>query len=297
MRGVAEMLTYLKPIFDLKYLTYVIVGTIVYSIGFNVFILPCNLYNGGFIGIVQLLLYFVEQGLGIHLEGGNYNGIVYFLLNIPLIYLAMRRFGSEFLVRTIFCISAYSVTLGLMPVPGHAYLPDMITACIAGGVFCGIGCGLTLMSKGSGGGEGILGLLLMQRYKNMSIGTVFNIINLFVFASCLYIYDIATAVYSIFFNVITSMVLDKVYLPSITIAMFIVTKKENVAQMIFDTVHRGVTKIKGVGAYSGEDTNILLTVVSKAEAGLLRKVITEYDKDVFIIEEHAGITGNFQRRL
>lgn len=52
-----------------------------------------------------------------------------------------------------------------MPVPEKSFLPENITACIAGGVLCGIGAGITLLSKGSGGGEEILGLLLMQNIK------------------------------------------------------------------------------------------------------------------------------------
>lgn len=66
-----------------------------------------------------------------------------------------------------------------------SFLPENITACIAGGVLCGIGAGITLLSKGSGGGEEILGLLLMQKYKSMSVGKIFNIIN--VFTTCMYI--------------------------------------------------------------------------------------------------------------
>ena len=62
-------------------------------------------------------------------------------------------------------------------------MPENITACIAGGVLCGIGAGITLLSKGSGGGEEILGLLLMQKYKSMSVGKIFNIINVFVFTT------------------------------------------------------------------------------------------------------------------
>ena len=291
-----RLLAYAKPVLDPKYLFYVTLGPILYSIGFNVFILPCELYNGGFLGIVQIILYTAEEVFQLPLEG-NYNGILYFIMNIPLMYVAAQRFGRDFILRSAICITAYSIALAWVPIPATSLLPDKMTACIAGGVFCGIGCGLTLMSKGSGGGEGILGLLLMQRYKNLSIGTVFNILNVLVFIFCALTYDLAVAVYSIFFNVITSTILDKVYLPNITVAMFIVTKKENVAQMVFDTVQRGVTKLQGVGAYSGEQAEILLTVVSKAEARLLRKTLLEYDENIFIIEETAGITGNFEKRL
>ena len=292
-----QVMDCLRPVLNLKYLTNVVLGPLIYSIGFNVFILPCDLYNGGFLGIVQILLYLVEEVLRLPLEEGDYNGILYFILNLPLMYFAAKQFGKDFILRSAICITAYSLALTWVPIPEQSLLPDKITACIAGGVFCGIGCGLTLMSKGSGGGEGILGLLLMQKYKNLSIGTVFNLLNILVFVFCAVIYDLAVAVYSIFFNVITSTILDKVYLPNITVAMFIVTKKENVAQMVFDTVQRGVTKLQGIGAYSGEQAEILLTVVSKAEARLLRKTLLEYDENIFIIEETAGITGNFEKRL
>ena len=177
-------------------------------------------------------------------------------------------------------------------------MPENITACIAGGVLCGIGAGITLLSKGSGGGEEILGLLLMQKYKSMSVGKIFNIINVFVFTTCMYIYDVSSGVYSIFFAVVTAVVIDRVHLQNITMTMLIISKKEQLEDLIFKAVHRGVTKIKGIGAYSGEETNILLTVVSKDEALILRKILCDYDENVFIIEDESiNVVGNFQKRL
>lgn len=293
-----KAITYLKQFLSLKSLCLIIGGSLVYSIGFNMFILPCNLYNGGFLGIAQLLGYFMRNVMGLSFVTDNYIGIIYFLLNIPLMLLAIRKFGKDFLVKSAVCITSYSVLLSLVPVAEHNYLPDTITACLAGGILCGLGCGMTLMSKGSGGGEGILGLLLMHRYHNMSVGKVFNIINIFVFGSCILLYDVAAAVYSIFFAVITSVVLDKAYLPSITVTMIVITKIDLVEEVIFAAVHRGVTKIKGIGAYSGEDTNVLLTVVSKVESMKLRHLLEECDPNIFIIEyENVSVIGNFEKRL
>lgn len=293
-----KAVTYLRQFLSLKSLSLIIGGSLVYSIGFNMFILPCNLYNGGFLGIAQLLGYFMRNILGLSFVTDSYIGIIYFLLNIPLMLLAIRKFGKDFLVKSAVCITSYSVLLSLVPVAEYNYLPDTITACLAGGILCGLGCGMTLMSKGSGGGEGILGLLLMHRYHNMSVGKVFNIINIFVFGSCILLYDVAAAVYSIFFAVITSVVLDKAYLPSITVTMIIITKIDLVEEVIFAAVHRGVTKIKGIGAYSGEDTNVLLTVVSKVESMKLRHLLEECDPNIFIIEyENVSVIGNFEKRL
>lgn len=293
-----KAVTYLRQFLSLKSLSLIIGGSLVYSIGFNMFILPCNLYNGGFLGIAQMLGYFMRNILGLSFVTDSYIGIIYFLLNIPLMLLAIRKFGKDFLVKSAVCITSYSVLLSLVPVAEYNYLPDTITACLAGGILCGLGCGMTLMSKGSGGGEGILGLLLMHRYHNMSVGKVFNIINIFVFGSCILLYDVAAAVYSIFFAVITSVVLDKAYLPSITVTMIVITKIDLVEEVIFAAVHRGVTKIKGIGAYSGENTNVLLTVVSKVESMKLRHLLEECDPNIFIIEyENVSVIGNFEKRL
>lgn len=114
----------------------------------------------------------------------------------------------------------------------------------------------------------------------------------------MYIYDISSGVYSIFFAVVTAVVIDRVHLQNITMTMLIISKKEQLEDLIFKAVHRGVTKIKGIGAYSGEETNILLTVVSKDEALILRKILCDYDENVFIIEDESiNVVGNFQKRL
>ena len=298
MKIEAEALKCVKPLLDIKVLLYIIGGSIIYSVGFNVFIMPYHLYNGGFLGITQLLVYFLNDILGIDLSGGNYIGIIYFMLNLPLLYISLRKFGGDFIIKTIFCVVCYSILLGSVPIPEHTFLPDTITGCIVGGVFCGIGAGVTLLSKGSGGGEEILGLLLMQKYKNMSVGLVFNIINVFVFSACIFIYDLSAGVYSIIFAIITAVVIDKVHLQNITMTMLVISKMNDVEDLIFNEVHRGVTKIKGTGAYSGEETNILLTVVTKNEAIRLHKILCDYDPNVFIIEDESiSVIGNFQKRL
>lgn len=288
----------LQCLFDYKVLGYIIGGSLLYSVGFNVFIMPAHLYNGGFLGLSQLLIWFIDTITGLTLSQSNAIGTIYFLLNVPLLYISLKKFGGDFIIKTIFCVVCYSVLLSLVPIPDHSYLPENITAAVTGGILCGIGAGITLLSKGSGGGEEILGLLLMQKYPSMSVGKVFTIINVFVFSACILIYDISAGVYSILFAAVTALVIDRVHLQNVTMTMMIITKKDGVEDLVFNTVHRGVTTIQGTGAYSGEPTHILLTVVAKNEALVLRKVLAEYDPDVFIIEDESiNVIGNFKKRL
>ena len=283
---------------DWRAVMYIVVGSIIYAAGFNLFIVPCALYSGGFLGLAQLIV----KGIGTTPLGAfvsdNAAGTMYFLLNLPLLVLGGRAFGKAFIVKTVFCVGCYSVFLNMIPVPEVPYLTEEVAGSLAGGVICGIGAGIILLSKGCGGGEEILGLLLMRRSASFSIGKVSNFINVFVFSACLVLYDLSTAVYSIFFNVMYYFVLDRVHLQNITMTMLIITKEEGMEQLVFDTVHRGVTRMHGEGAYTNEGVKILLTVVSKEEAIELHRVLMEKDPNVFIIEdENVSVIGNFQKRL
>ena len=141
----------------------IVIGSLIYSVGLNQFIVPVGLYNGGFLGIAQLIRHFMESWFGISFGNTNIAGILYFILNIPLLAVSVKRFGKEFLAKTIYCVCWYSLFLTVVPIADHLLVDEHLTACVAGGVICGIGAGMTLLSGGSGGGEEILGLLLMQR--------------------------------------------------------------------------------------------------------------------------------------
>ena len=69
--------------------------------------------------------------------------------------------------------------------------------------------------------------------------------------------------YSILFTCVTFLCLDRAHLQNVMVTMLIITKKPEMEQLVFEYVGRGVTKWEGEGAYSGEQTEMLLTVVSK----------------------------------
>ena len=49
----------------------------IYSVGLNQFIVPVGLYNGGFLGIAQLIRHFMESWFGISFGNTNIAGILY----------------------------------------------------------------------------------------------------------------------------------------------------------------------------------------------------------------------------
>ena len=158
----------------------------------------------------------MESWFGISFGNTNIAGILYFILNIPLLAVSVKRFGKEFLAKTIYCVCWYSLFLTVVPIADHLLVDEHLTACVAGGVICGIGAGMTLLSGGSGGGEEILGLLLMQKHSNLSVGKVSAMLNIFIFGTCCGNFQYFPGnLFSFVLRVSFIMLLDKVHFQNI----------------------------------------------------------------------------------
>ena len=63
-------------------------------------------------------------------------------------------------------------------------------------------------------------------------------------------------------------------------------------------MHRGVTYWKGAGAYTNDETYILVTAISKYEVPQIKKIVKDIDPKAFMIfNEGMSISGNFEKRL
>ena len=119
-------------------------GAVMFAFGLNVMIIPLSLYNGGFMGIAQLIRTLLIAITGISFGQTDIAGIIYFLLNLPLIYLAWSKMGKGFFVRSMIVIVVQTAALTLIPIPSAPLIEDYLTACIIGGIIAGADSGLHL---------------------------------------------------------------------------------------------------------------------------------------------------------
>ena len=275
--------------------TLLVAGNLIFALGFNLIIVPLNLYSGGFVGISQLLNILANSVLH---NGANYRGILYFLLNIPLFVLAYKIIGREFCLTSLIAIGLCSFFMSVVPIPTAPVIEDMLTACLVGGVITGSGAGMVLRSGSSGGGQDIIGVCLAKTHPNVSVGGISITMNVAIFAVCFLLFDIQIVIYSLIYSIVNSLFLDRMYVQNINTQVMIFTKREDVADAILKEINRGVTEWNGTGAYTHEDSHILVTVLSKYEVPGLVSLVREMDPHAFVVtNEGAGIYGNFQRRL
>ena len=124
------------------------------------------------------------------------------------------------------------------------------------------------------------------------------IINAIIYGVCAVLFELPTAIYSIIYTTFFGLIVDKIHYQNINTTAMIFTKENDIDKRIMSEMGRGVTLWHGYGAYTGEDTLVLVTVISKYEIGQLKRIVNDIDEKAFIIfNEGMNVVGNFEKRL
>jgi len=249
-------------------------GSIVYAFGINGVLIPKGFLGGGIVGLALLIHYLLPF---------TAVGLVYLVLNVPLVFLAWINISRRFVLYSLFGLLFLSASLTFIhpPVPD---ISDPILAAILAGVICGTGVGLVLRSLGSTGGMDILGIYLNKTF-GFRIGSVLFASNALVLAAGAYLYDIQKSLYSVIFLYTASKVTDAILtgFNRRKSLMIISDNSENIAQKILTRIGRGVTYLKGEGAYSRRDKNVIFTITTLAELPKMKELILSEDPEAFIV--------------
>lgn len=283
----------------LSNLFIILIGTFLFALGVNLFIVPAGLYNGGFMGIAQILRTLLIEYTPLTLKNNiDIAGIINFAINIPLFLLAYKRIGKKFFEKTIFGMIFLTLFLTIIKSPAVPIVEEELTACIVGGILAGFGTGIMLRAGGSGGGLDILGMYVTKIKPGFSVGKLSMFVNFGVYVLCALLFNITVVIYSVIYTVFASIVMDRAHYQNINTSVMIFTKKEGIANAIMKEMKRGVTNWDGKGAYTNESTTVLLTVISKYEITRLRKVVYDIDPNAFmILNSGLDVYGNFEKRL
>ncbi|EGJ49009.1 YitT family protein [Desulfocurvibacter africanus] len=269
-------------------LLLIIVGSAVQAFGLKAIAVQHGFVASGVFGAGMLINY---------ATGWLTPGILYFLLNLPLFVVGWLFVSRRFLLYSAF---AMAVITGLYEVmPSSSGIQDQLYAAVASGALVGMGAGLVLRSLGSNGGLDVIAVLLFQRY-NIGIGKLYFAYNLILFAFALTALPVDLVIASLIMVFITSVGVEYVLsMFSQRKSVFIVSdKNREIARDIMDKLRQGATYIKGYGAYSGREKDILMTVVNNVQLKKLEEIVfTNDDHALFIVENTFNVLGaSFSKR-
>lgn len=120
-----------------------------------------GLLTGGVAGIAFLLRYATGWGFG----------PIFFVLNLPFYWLALRRLGWEFTLKTFTAISLISAFAAAAPWVLSFDKLNPVVAAVLGGFLIGFGALALLRHRASVGGVNILAQYLQQR-RGISAGKI-----------------------------------------------------------------------------------------------------------------------------
>ncbi|MBC3927041.1 YitT family protein [Undibacterium sp. CY21W] len=132
----------------------ILTGTLFVSLGIALFN-QAGLLTGGTAGLAFL----------IHYRTGLSFGTVFFLVNLPFYWLALKRMGWRFTLKTFCSVALVSLFSGLHPKLVHLVDVNMLTpfyVALIGGLLMGVGFIVLFRHQASLGGINILALYLQQ---------------------------------------------------------------------------------------------------------------------------------------
>lgn len=248
-------------------LLLITLGSLFWVISINFLIRPNGFLSGGLTGVAILIDYFIPIPVG---AAG-------FLMNIPIMIWAWRILNRRFVFYTLYSSVVISVLLDVTSgLPG--YVGDPFLAAVFAGLIGGIGSGLIIRRRGSGGGVDVVGIIVKKK-RGFSVGTVGNIFNITLIAISALIFDIEVAMYTIIFILCTNLAVDKVIagLSKKYTVMIISKKPDEIKDAIFQHTYRGVTFLQGKGAFSGEEKTVLYCVLNQYDLAALTEILANVD--------------------
>jgi len=257
----------------------IIIGTIIMAVGINLFLVPNQLSSGGFSGIGTIIYYIFEIPVGTTI----------LILNVPLFLIAYFKIGRKFFIRAIIgtLLLSYFLNLfqGIKPLTNDRFL-----AFLYGSVVVGIGTAIVLKASGSTGGTELLANIIKAYRPITKTGTLIVIFDtIIVLTNTIFFKDIEVGLYSALVIYIMGKILD-IFFEGIDFAKMLIVispKWEEISKKINKELRRGTTALYGKGMYRKEEKNILLCIMSRAEAREARMLIEKIDPSAFIIISNA----------
>ena len=280
-----------KPFWSIaRYCGLIVLGNILFALGFDLFLVPNSLNVGGVSGIAMILQ---------HLTGKGAIGLYSALMNVPLFVLGYKYIGKSFFWGSLIGMLLNSAFIDLF-----ASLPPVQTetllGAIFGGVLSGAGLGLVFLTGASTGGTDILARLLKRKFHVEKLGMMTLALDIIVLTLTGLVFgDITKTLYSAITLYISAKVLDAVlYGMDNSCVAFIITERHDEVYLAIDKqLDRGTTFLNGYGGYTRKPRMVLMTAVRSRQVSELKQLVQCIDPDAFMIVQpaHQVLGEGFKR--
>ena len=227
------------------------------------------------------------QGIALvinHLTGVN-TGLLMLLINGSLFVAAFLLLGTSFGAKTLVSSFGLSFVVYIMELyfPFGPLTEDLMLATVFGSALMGVGVGFILNRNASIGGTSLIGRIV-SKYTfldqvNCIVGT-----DILVTIFSMVVFGVEIGLFQLLSVYLTGEIINKV-IDGITYRreVMIITENRNaVMHYIINDMKKGATLLMGKGGFTGKDTEIILTVLTRRDFIKLKIFIRKVDPKAFI---------------
>ena len=266
---------------------FILIGSFILAAGFVYFVTPHKIVPGGVYGIA-IVVHYLTEGVFPFWPDGIPIGLFGLVLNIPLTIAGIKILGPRFGIKTVVGFVLTSVFMDgityLRPNGNIPLVDDVLLSSVFGGVLIGFGLGLIFKSRATSGGSDIIAMII-AKYTHLQLGKLMIYVDSVIVLLALFAFqDWHIPLYSWVVIYISGRAIDMtIEGANYNKALLIVSNKhlEIKNKLLYD-LERGGTYLRGEGMFTGEEKQIIYTVVSRREVAILEEFISQIDPDAFI---------------
>ena len=274
---------------EAKSYAIIVLGALIHAVAFNMFLGPNQIPMGGLSGLAQIINFLVPV-----LPVGTMN----MLMNIPLLLLSGKLLGRRMLISSVVAVATSSVAIDAIAA-AHTFAPlDPFLSAIFGGAMMGLGLGLISAQDATLGGTSTLARLIKIKYPWLSTGSLVMGSDVVILVLAVIAFGkLEAALYGTIALLALEMIMDKVLYgidPS-KVAYIVSGKAQEIAQILMEEQERGVTILRGEGAYTGDEKKILMVAFRQRDIVQIKRPVHALDSKAFmvVVDANTVLGGGF----
>ena len=273
---------------DVITLICVVVAAAIAAVNLNTFVNAGGLFPGGFNGLTVLIQRIASTYFHIEIPFS----LVNYTLNAIPAYIGFKMVGKKFTLYSLVMIVLTGLFVDVLPIVNIT--EDILLIAIFGGIINGIALSIALKGNASSGGTDFISMWISKRTGQSAWNYVMgmNVVMLLV-AGALFGWE--SALYSIIFQFCSTQVVNTMHTRYKRMTMLNVTSQPDVIiPIIQHSTHHGVTRLEGIGTYSGKERTLLYTVVNTTDVKAIIHRVKEVDQTAFInVTKTEMVEGRF----
>lgn len=260
---------------NVKRYLMILLGCLISSSSINLFLVPNQLLSGGISGIALVFYFMFALPIGAQM----------LVMNLPLLVAAYKTLGKAYTIDVVIGTVLFSICIDAMQfLASYKVVDDLMLAAIYGGVFNGIGYGIIFRANGSSGGLDIVAAIA-KKYYSLNMGSVIFVFNCAIMVVAGLLFGVQPAMFTLISMFVSSTLTDKVIagFNNKKTVILISDQTAAIAEEIIKEVGRGVTFLKGEGAFTHKSKDVIFVVVNLTQIGKIKLITDAIDPMAFMI--------------